>query len=130
MTRSHSPEFCQISLCHSAYPELFALVGATVPDLRGLFLRGQGGNAAALGNVQQDAGKEFSGSFLLTSGGPATTSGGFTQRYVGGRGDDTNGKYGFTEISFSGAGAWGAEHVADEFRPINRAVRYLIRAAA
>ncbi len=113
-----------------AYPELFALVGATVPDLRGLFLRGSGGRSAALGVIQHDAGKEFSGSFLLTSGGPATTSGGFTQRYVGGRGDDTNGKYGFTEISFSGAGAWGAEHVADEFRPINRAVRYLIRAAA
>lgn len=118
------------TISQTVYPELFALVGTTVPDLRGFFLRGVGGNAAGLGAIQQDAGKEFSGSFLLTSGGPATTSGGFTQRYVGGRGDDTNGKYGFTEISFSGAGAWGAEHVADEFRPINRAVRYLIRAAA
>ena len=113
-----------------AYPVLFALVGNQVPDLRGLFLRGSGGRSATLGVILQDAGKEFSGSFLLTSGGPATTSGGFTQRYVGGRGDDTNGKYGFTEISFSGAGAWGAEHVADEFRPVNCAVRYLIRAAA
>lgn len=130
MTRSHSLEFCHISLCHFAYPVLFALVGNQVPDLRGLFLRGSGGRSATLGVIQQDAGKEFSGSFLLTSGGPATTSGGFTQRYVGGRGDDTNGKYGFTEISFSGAGAWGAEHVADEFRPVNCAVRYLIRAAA
>lgn len=40
MTRSHSPEFCQISLCHSAYPELFAAIGPKVPDLRGQFLRG------------------------------------------------------------------------------------------
>ena len=118
------------TISQAVYPVLFALVGNQVPDLRGLFLRGSGGRSATLGVILQDAGKEFSGSFLLTSGGPATTSGGFTQRYVGGRGDDTNGKYGFTEISFSGAGAWGAEHVADEFRPVNCAVRYLIRAAA
>ena len=118
------------TISQTVYPVLFALVGNQVPDLRGLFLRGSGGRSATLGVIQQDAGKEFSGSFLLTSGGPATTSGGFTQRYVGGRGDDTNGKYGFTEISFSGAGAWGAEPVADEFRPVNCAVRYLIRAAA
>ncbi len=125
---SHAPQ--RFSGVAHAYPELFAVIGNRVPDLRGLFLRGTGGNAAALGVIQQDAGKAFSGSFILHSGGPASTSGGFTQRYVGGRGDDTNGKYGFTEIFFSGAGAWGAEHVAAEFRPINRAVRYLIRARA
>ena len=34
MTRSHSLEFCHISLCHFAYPVLFALTGGTVPDLR------------------------------------------------------------------------------------------------
>ena len=115
--------------CRTAYPELRAVVGANVPDLRGLFLRGTGGNAAALGTIQEDAGREFSGSFTLHSGGPAETSGGFTQSYSGSRGDDTNGKYGRTTISFSGAGAWGANHVANEFRPRNRAVRYLIRAS-
>ena len=54
MTRSHSPEFCQISLCHSAYPELFALVGATVPDLRNKKLTygsSTPGQTSANGNV-------------------------------------------------------------------------------
>jgi hypothetical protein len=32
-----------------------ALVGGAAPDLRGLFLRGVGGNAAALGVTQDDA---------------------------------------------------------------------------
>lgn len=112
----------------SAYPELRAVVGANVPDLRGLFLRGTGGNAAALGTVQEDAGRDLSGSLTLASGGPASTSGCFTYSYVGGWGDDMNGKYGINTIYISGAAAWGASHVAAEFRPRNRAVRYLIRA--
>ena len=37
------------------YPELAALVGATVPDYRGYFLRGVGGNSASLGEKQGDA---------------------------------------------------------------------------
>ena len=37
-----------------AYPELFAVLGGNVPDLRGLFLRGHGGNSAALGIRQSD----------------------------------------------------------------------------
>ena len=40
---------------HGAYPELSALLGGQVPDLRGLFLRGHGGNSAALGVQQGDA---------------------------------------------------------------------------
>lgn len=38
-----------------AYPELFAVVGGQVPDLRGLFLRGFGGKSAALGTTQDQA---------------------------------------------------------------------------
>ena len=38
-----------------AYPELFALLGNSVPDLRGLFLRGYGGKSAALGATQDQA---------------------------------------------------------------------------
>ena len=38
-----------------AYPELFAVLGGQIPDLRGLFLRGHGGNSAALGVQQNDA---------------------------------------------------------------------------
>lgn len=44
-----------------AYPELFALVGAKTPDLRGLFLRGVGGNSPALGVAQGDAIRNIGG---------------------------------------------------------------------
>jgi hypothetical protein len=37
------------------YPELAALVGTRVPDLRGLFLRGIGGKAGNLGQVQTES---------------------------------------------------------------------------
>lgn len=44
-----------------AYSELFALVGAKTPDLRGLFLRGVGGNSPALGVAQGDAIRNIGG---------------------------------------------------------------------
>lgn len=65
----------------TVYPELFAIVGPTVPDLRGLFLRGYGSQAYAqnngttvgvtstlhssgqLGQVQGDATRRVAGSF-------------------------------------------------------------------
>jgi hypothetical protein len=42
---------------HPAYPELSAALGgaAAVPDLRGQFLRGVGGNSAPIGVAQKDA---------------------------------------------------------------------------
>ena len=36
----------------TAYPELYSIIGAHVPDLRGQFLRGLGGNSGTLGAVQ------------------------------------------------------------------------------
>ena len=57
-----------------AYPELFALTGGTVPDLRGLFLRGYGSQqynsggygvvfhaSVALGQIQGDAIRNITG---------------------------------------------------------------------
>ena len=46
---------------HGAYPELSALLGGQVPVLRGLFLRGHGGNSAALGVKQGDAIRNITG---------------------------------------------------------------------
>ncbi|MBQ7649996.1 MAG: tail fiber protein, partial [Victivallales bacterium] len=43
------------SVDKTAFPELFAVVGAKVPDLRGIFLRGNGGNSNSLGKIQADA---------------------------------------------------------------------------
>ena len=42
------------SISKTVYPELFALMGGQVPDLRGLFLRGLGGNSAELKVKQED----------------------------------------------------------------------------
>ena len=93
-----------------AYPELFAVVGGQVPDLRGLFLRGHGGNSAALGVRQGDAFKAHSHDFL-------------------GHGV----LYGGVENSYRAVLQWTetrqTEPTGDiETRPVNQAVRYLVRA--
>ena len=110
------------------YPELSALVGPQVPDLRGLFLRGHGGNSAALGVLQGDAIRNLTGSLYM----------------IGLRGTAPNGSFSFAENgpvyqeSDSWSSAWregalnfnAAQQVptASENRPVNTAVRYLIRA--
>ena len=61
------------AISRSAYAELFALIGTkhgagdgattfNLPDLRGKFIRGTGGNAAALGVAQGDAMRNITGS--------------------------------------------------------------------
>ena len=111
-----------------AYPELFAVVGGQVPDLRGLFLRGHGGNSAALGVRQEDAIRNLTGSLYM----------------IGLRGTAPNGSFSFAENwpvyqeSDSWSSRWregtlnfnAAQQVptAEENRPVNTAVRYLIRA--
>ena len=85
-------------LCSAVYPELFALVGGHTPDLRGLFLRGHGGNSAALGEQQGDV----DGHFGIGSGSYSK----HTTRFDLSRVVPT----------------------ADENRPVNMAVRYLVRA--
>ena len=103
-----SPE--PFSRALDAYPELFAIVGGQTPDLRGLFLRGHGGNSAALGVRQEDAFKAHSHDFL-------------------GHGV----LYGGVENSYRAVLQWTetrqTEPTGDiETRPVNMATRYLIRA--
>ena len=43
------------------YPKLFARYGSSLPDLRGCFIRGLGGNSAAIGVVQGDAIRNITG---------------------------------------------------------------------
>ena len=38
----------------TAYPELSAITGPVLPDYRGVFLRGHGGNSAGIGMLQED----------------------------------------------------------------------------
>ena len=65
-------------ISREAYKELFAVLGTkagagngsttfNVPDLRGMFIRGTGGNAAALGVEQGDAIREIAGTFSMRS---------------------------------------------------------------
>ena len=104
-----------------AYPELFAIMGGQVPDLRGLFLRGHGGNSAALGVQQGDAIRNITAHFCCTvqgSGDGAFRALTFGGAYMGG--NETGG-----HIYFD---ASDVVPTAEESRPVNQAVRYLIRA--
>lgn len=95
----------------NAYPELFALIGPVVPDLRGLFLRGLGGNSAALGVFQANMVGPHAHHINRSTGGSGNSwigNGG-----GGNRGDSTD--------------SWGS-NMGAETRPDNKAVRYLMRA--
>ncbi len=119
------------SISPTVYPELFAVIGNRVPDLRGLFLRGQGGNSAALGAVQGDAIRNITGTFhadiaMIQFAGIWET-GAFTDEgalYDGDGGGNAN------ETRLYRFDASRVVPTANENRPINRAVRYLIRARA
>ena len=49
------------AITNAQYPKLFARYGSSLPDLRGCFIRGLGGNSAAIGVVQDDAIRNITG---------------------------------------------------------------------
>ena len=124
-----------------AYPELFAVVGSQVPDLRGLFLRGYGPQAhtqnngstvgitttthssGALGQVQGDSTRNVTGRI-----GPSIDAGSSGIVY-------RNGQSGHM-VPFAAHYAMAFHHIdisrtvptANENRPVNTAVRFLVRA--
>lgn len=89
-----------------------------MPDLRGLFLRGHGGNSAALGIQQGDAIRNITGSFT----GTYTGISGVFYRITGG--DIKAG----SEGELIGLDVSRQVPTANENCPANQAVRYLIRA--
>lgn len=127
----------------AGYPELAAVVGGTVPDYRGLFLRGYGSQAsyhygavthasAGLGVLQGDSIRDITGGFVAddsqigTGWAGAPPYGSFS---VGARmgydmGSESEGGGGYLHFSAS-----ATSPTANEDRPVNKAVRYLIRAA-
>ena len=129
------------------YPELFALMGGQVPDLRGLFLRGYGAQSHAqnngstvgitstthrsgiLGEVQGDSSRPISGGLSNVQGAanPAgvAASGVFERRIHSDRAAGSYGGSYFTNLTFSSS---RVVPPAEENRPVNMAVRYLVRA--
>ena len=96
-----------------AYPELFAVVGGHVSDLRGLFLRGHGGNSAALGIVQEDlvGPHDHIVSIRYGDGGESGTP----------AFDETNSPWGWVNFRTT-----AGNNMGQETRPVNTAVRYLM----
>ena len=105
------------------YPKLYALMHNT-PDYRGVFLRGLGGNSASLGITQGDAIRNITG----TTPAAAEESGGSFSGvfYSNGLGSGT-GEWSHTDHRI-GFNASRVVPVAVENRPINKAVRYFIKA--
>ena len=101
-----------------------------MPDLRGLFLRGQGGNSAALGVQQGDAIRNITGRLGRPSNaasfGVGTVSGAFSPVYYENAiGAEGIGGSGWNTVDFD---ASKVVPTAPENRPVNQAVRYLVRA--
>lgn len=88
-------------------------MGPKVPDFRGLFLRGTGGNAALLGSIQEDT--------VGAHNHPLYTM--FVD--LGGGGRD-----GYAYSYETQAGGWATSFFSTgsiETRPKNRSVRYFVR---
>ncbi len=119
-----------------AYPELFAVLGGQTPDMRGLFLRGYGAQTSS-----------HYGSVVHQSGELGMIQGDAIRNITGGSGDSPNsGAYYYGALAggaggarkFAGEGLRGRSAInfdaskvvptAPENRPVNTAVRFLIRA--
>lgn len=120
----------------SSYPNLVAAIGSTtIPDYRGLFLRGQGAQTVdgtvhtspAIGTKQGDAIRNIYGNFsTLDAGGIEYPTGAFRFEYS---------KSNANAVAYSGQNdylvSFSASYVvptADENRPVNATVRFLIKA--
>ena len=101
------------------------LIGSQVPDLRGLFLRGHGGNSAALGVQQDDAIRNIQGVIIGLQDGGAGGAFYISRSFNPGFGHYSGG---WTNIGQSTFDASRVVPTAEENRPVNQAVRYLVRA--
>ena len=128
------------SISSAVYPELVGVVGGDVPNYQGVFLRGYGGQtsyhygavghwSAGLGELQGDGIREIWGelSYLPRSRDGEVGQSGSLAFWNEGRNQWMNdaGKAPSGAMNFY---ASRSTPVVGEVRPVNRAVRYLIRA--
>ena len=128
------------SISSAVYPELVGVVGGNVPNYQGVFLRGYGGQtsyhygavghwSAGVGELQGDGIREIWGelSYLPRSRDGEVGQSGSLAFWNEGRNQWMNdaGKAPSGEMNFY---ASRSTPVVGEVRPVNRAVRYLIRA--
>ena len=132
---SHPGEIIAKIYIIPVYPELVALVGSRVPDYRGIFLRGLGSQtsthygtvthaSASLGELQGDAIRNMQGRVVAN---PARKGSDPTGPFYA----NSEGWNNHTDTGSSGTiwfDASRATPTAAEIRPVNRAVRYIIRA--
>ena len=106
------------------YPKLYKLMH-NVPDYRGVFLRGLGGNSANLGILQGDAIRNITGTFgyFADRHGISTNGSFYVAQQRGGSHGDTSGSNWL--IGFD---ASRIVPTSNENRPINKAVKYFIKA--
>ena len=141
--RTYSPEIKTRQALFAflpVYPELVALIGWNVPNYQGVFLRGYGGQtsyhygavghwSAGLGELQGDGIREIWGelSYLPRSRDGEVGQSGSLAFWNEGRNQWMNdaGKAPSGATNFY---ASRSTSVVGEVRPVNRAVRYLIRA--
>ena len=128
------------AISSAVYPELAALVGSRVPDYRGVFLRGHGSqtsthygtvahSSAGLGELQGDTIREIWGWFpeLISQGSTPMNYGAMS--YGSPWSTGSHSKYSGNWMKRSADFyASRVTPVSDEVRPVNRSVRYLIRA--
>jgi hypothetical protein len=111
------------------------MYGSNLPDTRGLFLRGTGGNAAPLGQIQEDAMLPITGSFIgataVILSGPERVrgDGAFTrgQGWETWRTGNNAPNPWYFEMLFNSANL-GPRYDGPETRPVNMAARFIIKA--
>ena len=126
------------SISSAVYPELVGVVASRVPDYRGIFLRGQGSqtsthygtvthSSAALGQLQGDGIRTIWGTFVGGDWSGHNNQGGSSGAFwpSGNAGVQEGNRYDQIRYSFDVS---RVTPVVGEVRPVNRAVRYLIRA--
>lgn len=118
------------------YSLLFAKIGTTygegdgtntfnLPDLRGKFVRGLGGNSDLLGKTQGDAIRNIQGEVDICHGDYNVTNGVFRDNGRKSRGRDGNEWYSYSVIFDAST----VVPTANENRPLNMAMNYLIKAS-